>query len=368
MTGADVTVDDATVADMTVDELDLALVNAMQLRPRAPWSLLGQTLGISPVTAARRWRRLSEAGIAWVTAYGLPHPEDRGCVAYMDLDCAPDRLRQIADELAEDPHVMSIEHVSQGCDLVVSAAFTDLAMVSRYTAERLGRLPGVTAVHVHLATRFYAEGIRWRLDSLDPAQREELHDDHHAGNAGNAGNGTPSGVGLRAEVREEDRQLLIRLGVDGRLDQAELAAATGLSPTTLRRRLNRLAASDAIRFRCEIAARDAGRPVLATFRADLPPDRLDEVGPQLARLPEIRLCVAVTGRHNLILSVWQRSLADVQRLEATLARRFPDLRVAERRVSLRTVKRMGRILDADGRAVRAVPMDIWRDPTPVSVP
>ncbi|MFI5982383.1 Lrp/AsnC family transcriptional regulator [Streptomyces sp. NPDC051555] len=341
-----------------MDELDLALVNAIQLRPRAPWSLLGQTLGISPVTAARRWRRLSEAGIAWVTAYGLPHPEDRGCVAYLDVGCAPDRILQIADELAEDPHVMTIEHLSQGCDLVVTAAFTDLAMVSRYTAERLGRLPGITTVRAHLATGFYAEGIRWRLDSLDPAQRLELHDDHPAGH------GPPSGA--RAEVRHEDRELLIRLGVDGRLDQAELAAATGLSPTTLRRRLDRLAASDAIRFRCEIAARDAGRPVLATFRADIPPDRLDEVGPQLARLPEIRLCVAVTGRHNLILSVWQRSLADVQRLEAALARRFPDLRVAERRVSLRTVKRMGRILGADGRAVRAVPMDIWRDPIPAS--
>lgn len=251
-----------TGADVTVDELDLALVNALQLRPRAPWSLLGQTLGISPVTAARRWRRLSEAGIAWVTAYGLPHPEDRGCVAYLDLDCAPDRLRQIADDLAEDPHVMSIDHLSQGCDLVVAAAFTDLATVSRYTAERLGRLPGVNAVRVHLATGFYAEGIRWRLDSLDPAQRVELHDDHPAGNGATSGG--------RAEVREEDRELLIRLGVDGRLDQAELAAATGLSPSTLRRRLDRLAASDAIRFRCEIAARDAGRPVLTTFRADLP--------------------------------------------------------------------------------------------------
>ncbi|MFJ9953412.1 Lrp/AsnC ligand binding domain-containing protein [Kitasatospora sp. NPDC091207] len=347
-----------TGADVTVDELDLALVNALQLRPRAPWSLLGQTLGISPVTAARRWRRLSRAGIAWVTAYGLPHPDDRGCVAYVDLDCAPDRLRQVADEVAEDPHVMSVEHFSQGCDLVVTAAFTDLAALSRYTAERLGRLPGVNAVRVHLATGFYAEGIRWRLDSLDPAQRVELHDDQPAGN------GKPSGI--RAEVREEDRELLIRLGVDGRLDQAGLAAATGLSPSTLRRRLDRLAASDAIRFRCEIAARDAGRPILATFRADLPPDRLDTVGPQLARLPEVRLCVSVTGAHNLLLSVWQRSLADVQHLETTLARRFPDLRVAERRVSLRTVKRMGRILGADGRAVRAVPMEIWRDPVPVT--
>ncbi|MGV9266732.1 Lrp/AsnC family transcriptional regulator [Kitasatospora sp. NPDC003701] len=341
-----------TGPDVRVDELDLALVNAMQLRPRAPWSLLGQTLGISPVTAARRWQRLSEAGIAWVTAYSLPSPADRGCVAYLDLDCAPDRLWRIADDLAEEPHVLSIEHVSQGCDLVLTAAFTDLAMVSRYSTERLGLLPGVTSVRVRLATGFYAEGIRWRLDSLDQAQRLELRHDH------------PAGTGFSTEVREEDRELLIRLGIDGRLDQAELAAATGLSPSTVRRRLDRMAASDTIRFRCEIAARDAGRPVMASYQAVLPPDRLDEVGPQLARLPEARLCVSVTGTHNLALSVWLRSLADGQRLEAALVRRFPDLRVAERRVSLRTAKRMGRVLDADGRAVRAVPMDIWRDPVP----
>jgi DNA-binding Lrp family transcriptional regulator len=349
-----------TGSDTAVDELDLALVNAMQLRPRAPWSLLGQALGISPVTAARRWNRLSRAGIAWVTAYGLPHPEDRGCIAYLDLDCAPGHLRQTADELAEDPHVMTIEHLSQGCDLAVTAAFTDLAMVSRYTTERLGRLPGVSAVRVHLATGFYAEGIRWRLDSLDRAQRGELQEDRSAGSS------PPPAA--RAEIREEDRALLIRLGVDGRLGHAELAAATGLSPTTLRRRLDRLAACDAIRFRCEIAAPDAGRPVLATFRADLPPDRLHEVGLQLARLPEVRLCSSLTGPHNLVLSVWQRSLADVQRLETTLTQSFPDLRIAERRVSLRTVKRMGRILDAHGRAIRAVPMDIWRDPVPAPAP
>ncbi|MFJ8311069.1 MULTISPECIES: Lrp/AsnC family transcriptional regulator [unclassified Streptomyces] len=342
-----------TGPDVRVDELDLALVNALQLRPRAPWSLLGHTLGISPVTAARRWRRLSEAGIAWATAYGLPGPEDRGCIAFLDLDCAPDRLRQITDDLAEDPHVLGIEHLSQGCDLVVTAAFTDLAMVSRYSTERLGLLPGINSVRVHLATGFYSEGKRWRLDSLAPAQRLKLRHDHQASN------------GSSAEVREEERELLIRLGIDGRLDQAELAAATGLSPSTVRRRLDRMAASDTIRFRCEIAARDAGRPVLATFRVVLPPDRLDEVGPQLARLPEARLCASVTGAHNFVLSVWLRSLADSQRLEAALVHRFPDLQVAERHVSLRTVKRMGRILDADGRAVRAVPMDIWRDPVPV---
>lgn len=222
-----------TTSTAEADELDLALVNALQLQPRASWSLLGQTLGISPVTAARRWSRLSAAGIAWVTAYGLPSPADQGCVAFLDLDCAPDQLWRIADALADEPHVLTIDHFAQGCDLHATAAFTDLATVSRYTTERLGRVPGINSVRVHLATGFYAEGIRYRLDSLEPTQRQELHGNH------------PAGYAQPSQVREEDRELLIQLGIDGRLGHAELAAATGLSPSTVRRRLDRIAAPPA---------------------------------------------------------------------------------------------------------------------------
>ncbi|MFI8932345.1 Lrp/AsnC family transcriptional regulator [Streptomyces sp. NPDC053474] len=339
-----------TGAGSEADELDLALVHALQLQPRAPWSLLGQTLGISPVTAARRWRRLADAGVAWVTAYGLPSPVDSGCVAFLDVDCVPGRLWRIADTLAEEPHVLTVEHFAQGGDLFVTAAFTDLALLSRYSTDRLGGLPGVSSVRVRLATGFYTEGVRWRLDSLEPSQRNDLHGKH------------PGGYTQHSQVREADRALLIQLGIDGRRDQAELADATGLSPSTVRRRLDRMAACDTIRFRCEIAARDAGRPVLASYEAVVPPDRLDEIGPQLAKLPEVRLCAAVTGPRNLCFSLWLRTLADSQRMEAALTRTYPDLHIAQRRVSLRTIKRMGRILDTDGRAVRAVPMDIWRNP------
>ena len=49
------------------DELDLAIVNCLQLQPRASWTLVGEALDVDPVTVARRWQRLSSAGIAWVS-------------------------------------------------------------------------------------------------------------------------------------------------------------------------------------------------------------------------------------------------------------------------------------------------------------
>ncbi|MCQ4082379.1 Lrp/AsnC family transcriptional regulator [Streptomyces sp. RB6PN25] len=333
-----------------LDELDLALVNAMQMRPRAPWSLLGETLGVSPVTAARRWQRLSEAGIAWVTAYGGPFTWERWCTAFLQLDCSTGRTARIAAIVAEDPHVLTVEHVADGCDLYLVTVFTDVTQLHRYIHQRLGRIEGINAVRSHLATHIYSEANGWRLGSLDASQRRHLRD------------GTPPAAGPAAEIRPEERELLVRLSTDGRMEQAALASATGLSASTVRRRLDRMIASDTIRFRCEIAAPHAARPVLVTYRATVPADRLDLVGHAVARLPEVRLATAVTGARNLVVVVWLRSVADSQRFESLLLHKFPELGVRERAVTLHTSKRMGRILDEQGRAVRAVPMDLWRDP------
>jgi hypothetical protein len=49
-----------------------------------------------------------------------------------------------------------------------------------------------------------------------------------------------------------------------------------------------------------------------------------------------------------------------------MARAVPETTVTDRLVTLRTVKRMGRLLDEDGCAVGAVPMDVWADPAPAT--
>ena len=38
-----------------IDELDLALVDALRVDPRAPWSKLAGPLGVDPATLSRRW-------------------------------------------------------------------------------------------------------------------------------------------------------------------------------------------------------------------------------------------------------------------------------------------------------------------------
>jgi hypothetical protein len=71
----------------------------------------------------------------------------------------------------------------------------------------------------------------------------------------------------------------------------------------------------------------------------------------------------------MVLSAWLHTVEEVHRLELTIARQLPQLRIVDRLIVLRTVKRIGRLVDAQGRAVGVVPIAIWEDsPADVSAP
>ncbi len=53
-----------------LDELDLAIVHALQIQPRVPWVRVGQVLEVAAVPVAPRWERLAGARAAW--AHGSP--------------------------------------------------------------------------------------------------------------------------------------------------------------------------------------------------------------------------------------------------------------------------------------------------------
>lgn len=321
------------------DELDLALIDALQTRPRAPWALLGTALGISATTAARRWTRLSESGLAWLTAYAA---SEVTTIAYVEIDCLPTQVQTIAAELARRGWVVSVDHVCGSCDLLVTVSALDLTVLAECVARDIGALPGVTNVRIRLAVQVFQEGSHWRAGSLDGPQRAALSNDEAC-----------SG---RDSLVLGDIPLLRVVGEDGRISYAGIANRLGVTEHSARRRLYRLCDAGLLVFRCDFAHQLAGWPVTATYRASVPPAQLESAAASLRGYPDIRLCAAVTGDANLFLMVWLRSVPDSHRMEAQLARAVPALRVVDRAISLTPVKRMGRLLDTSGRAIGHVPM------------
>ena len=333
-----------------IGEDDLALVHALQVRPRASWAELSEVLGCTPATAARRWERLAETGSAWVTA--VPGPNCSALTAYVGLRCAPGTREDVAAALAGDPAAVTVEITAGSHDLLVEVITADLATFGRYLLDRIERLSGVTGSTVAIATNVVTEASRWRLDALAPGQSAALGDADRPGSV------------PRRQLTELDRRLLAGLGRDGRLAWHRLAHVAGTSAATARRRTERLLGSGEAALRCDVAGPLFERPVTVSLWAQVPAPELGAVARHLAAVPSVRFVATTAGRQNLLVTLWLRSAEEVHRLEAELAARHPAVLVQDRTIALRTAKRMGRIFDASGCGVASVPLAPWVEPTP----
>lgn len=330
------------MAQDSVDELDLSLINALQVAPRASWSAVGAALNVDPVTAARRWERLEASGLAWVTCVAGPLAHGEFCMAYIEVACRPGRLDDVAAALNGHPEVRYLHQLASDFELLVVIAVAEPSDVAVYLSARLGETEGVAAYRAHLRTAGYREPSGWRLHTLTPAQRGALESAAR-----------PSAQPDRRHVRTDDvdRRLFALLHEDGRMPANRVALRAGISEASARRRISRLLVNQLVRLRCEVAQSVSGTPVTAVLRLRAAPDRLDATARQLAVLRETRMCCALAGPDNLLLMLWLPTLGDLPRFEAGLAERLPGLDVADRAVCLRTLRQMGRLLDGSGRAV-----------------
>ncbi|WP_198655052.1 Lrp/AsnC family transcriptional regulator [Streptomyces geranii] len=332
-----------------LDELELKLVNALQISPRASWTLIASVLDIDPATAARRWQRLVRTGRAWISVYPGAAGVGAVLVVFVEVGCAAGTADAVAERLAADTRVATIEHITGGSDLLLTVLVGGLAALSEFLVTDLGVIPGVTGTRAQVATRIVAEAARWTLRALTAAQRQRI-----LSGGPRPVEQTPRPIGSR------DLPLLTALSADGRASYSHLADASGLSISTVRRRLDSLLVSKRVIIRCEVAQPLSGWPVAASLWCRVPPARHDAVTSQLASLPETRQCVGITGgRANLLLTVWLRSVADMQVLQAALVERITDLEVLHTALALRQVKRIGRVLDRHEHARETVPLDLW---------
>jgi len=161
-------------------------------------------------------------------------------------------------------------------------------------------------------------------------------------------------------VMTSDLRYIARLlTVNGRASYTELAEAANMSQTTVRRHVNWLLRAGVLLPRTDLAAELSGYPVQVYLWADAPVDGLPAAAAQLTRMHQVRLCATVSSAPSLVVCAWLRSVEDVHRFELSIAKRLPQVRIVDRFVVLRTVKRMGRLVNPQGRAIGVVPMNVW---------
>ncbi|GAA2104276.1 AsnC family transcriptional regulator [Streptomyces albiaxialis] len=334
--------------DRAGSELDIALVNALQLNPRADWSELAGALRHAPKTLARRWGALSGSGSAWVTVGPGQGFLRHGCAAFLTVTCRPGARQNVAEALVAEPGVVSMSATSGAADFLVDAFAPDLDGLYELLSERIETVEGIAGVTSLVGLTTYREGSRWRAQALDLEQSTRLTRPEAA---------APRRPGPAPDAL--DSALLAALSYDARTPWADLADQCGTTGPTARRRVEKLIASGRIALRCEGAHTLLGPVVPTTFLLTVPPDEMNHAGEVLGRLAQCRVVEAITGPSNLLLTMWFRGTAEIAPFEAALVRELPSLAIADRYVSLRTHKRGGHILDTAGRSIAVIP------PTPL---
>jgi len=332
---------------------DASLISALQIAPRAPWSDIGAALGISGVTAARRWERVSRQGLAWVTtAPGLVRHGAQS-LAYVEVDCPPARRNTLATELSSHTMVLTVELTTGSADIFLTTAAANLTAMSHYLLDHLSHVDGIVSTRARLATHIFAEASHWRLSGLErDAVRllERSRDIQH---------GAPDDGPV--EMTAQLQRIAELLNEDGRASYASLAAATGMSATSVRRYVYALLRSRTLLPRTDVAAEHTATPVQVYFFVDAPVAEYAETAKSLTKFREIRVCATLASSPGMMICAWLHTVEELHRLEVAISTRLPKVHIADRLVVLRTVKRQGRLVDSSGRATGTVPVNIWDD-------
>ncbi|WP_336630784.1 MULTISPECIES: Lrp/AsnC family transcriptional regulator [unclassified Microbacterium] len=321
-----------------LDETDLRVLHALQIEPRAAWSDLAPAVGVDAATIARRWARLQDAGIAWITGYS-----NHGQGALLEVECDLAALDDVAGALQRDPSVVVLDHASGSRDLLALVQTPDMASLSSYAVRRLGGLEGIRAVRTHLTNELLIEASSWRLRALDADEVARIRPPR------------PPRPRAGAHVPEElTRALLNELWTDGRMSITALAERTGFGPQRIADAIATLRQRGDLRLRADLARGFTGWPIYTWYFVEAPARVVDAARHAIRSVPEVRLAMTAASRYNLILAVWLRTLADVNRFEIALETALQGARIADRAVVLRISKQMGRSVGADTRAISLV--------------
>lgn len=282
--------------DHTLSGEETALAQALQVNGRASYRELADVLGVSDQTVARRLSRLRSGGKLRVL--GLTDALRLGDTSWViRVRCTPDAAASIGEALARRTDTCWVKLSSGGTEISCSVRARGPGLEESVLLEKLPRTPQVVDVSAHCLVHIFFGLDLSPINKNGPLTAEQV-----------AALSFPVAPEVSSDTApvtldDGDRYLLDLLARDGRAAAGELAAVTGLSPSTVRRRITELRTAGVLYFDVDYHPYAFGRSFRATLWLEIDPSRLAEAGEALATHPEVSFAAAVTGTVNLYASV-----------------------------------------------------------------
>jgi DNA-binding Lrp family transcriptional regulator len=317
----------------SLDDLDRRLAHALQIDGRAPFSTIAEVLGVSDQTVARRYRRLRSAGVLRVV--GAVDAARAGYTSWaLRVKCTPDAAGGVATALARRSDTFWVHLLSGGTEITCGIQARTQEERDALLLQKLPRTGRVVSVTAHLMLHMFFGGpTGWggRL-ALSAEQTEGMR------------LGIPDRIDEPVTLGDADHALLETLSKDGRAGHAELAAVTGWSESTVKRRMEHLRRTGVLYFDVDIPGEFLGYHAEARLWMSVQPSELVSVGEALNGHSEVTFAAATTGPSNLMAAVTCRDTPGLYRYLTERIGRLEAVQHVETAPVIRTVKRAGAIL------------------------
>ena len=323
-----------------MDAVDRQIVHCLQRDGRAPFRRIGDVLGVSEQTVARRYRALREGGTLRVLV--LPYARAAGGQAWFArILCRPGSVDALAKGIAARPDVSWVSVTAGGSEVICVTQGTSDTGSGTVLLDRLPRAAQVLRFDAFKAMHMYLGSEAEWLAFDDPLTDEQIA-------ALLAEGAAPAPRTEPARLVPEDRPLLAELAKDGRAGVTALASATGWPRSRVSARLAELLGSGSLHMEVDLVPELFGFAATAFLWLTVAPGELEETGRALSRHPETSFTVAVTGSANLLTAAICRDTDALYTYVTTKVGALPAVSQTEVVPVLRQVKQGGTLL-RDGR-------------------
>lgn len=277
----------------TIDPLDLRIVAALQVDPRASWRKIAHVLKEPERTVARRGTTLIEDKVVTVAAV-----ENLQGAIVASFTCNPGASRMACESAAQRPDT-SYAYITTGATDVVTELHYNGDPTDILTTQ-LPAIPGIGHLSTYPVLKYFKTIRGWRSGLLSESE--------------SAGMISPYGNDIVEWDRTEDRSelhsgIVAVLKEDGRASIESIARRVGNSERTVARHLDYVLSKPLATIRALVEPDVMGFQVECQLWIRAIPGAIEDIGRQMAALPQVRYCAAIAGDYQLLVDVTVRDQA-----------------------------------------------------------
>jgi Lrp/AsnC family transcriptional regulator for asnA, asnC and gidA len=144
-----------------LDDLDKAIIKALQLDGRRPYAQIGRQLQVPEATVRQRAERLIGRGVVQIVGVTDPLAMGFQQPALIGLKVDPGRLDRVAEEIAALEEVTYVVITAGRYDLFCEVVCADNEHLLRVLTDRFAAIEGIRSTETLVELRFVKESYQW---------------------------------------------------------------------------------------------------------------------------------------------------------------------------------------------------------------